>query len=141
MIMLISIVLITLFMALSGLHFYWGLGGRWSWGATIPSAEDNTPIIHPSWRSSFVVGSGLLTFGILVLVKAGLVNFELPVWLSSYGLWMVAVIFIMRAIGEFRYVGFFKRVKKTTFGEMDTKYYSPLCLMIGILTIILQMET
>ncbi len=33
----------------------------------------------------------------------------------------------------FRYVGFFKRVRGTRFAEMDTRYYSPLCLTLSVL--------
>ncbi len=54
--------------------------------------------------------------------------------------WLIASIFIIRAIGEFNYVGFFKKIKYTQFGRNDTKYYSPLCLIIGILTIIIDLN-
>jgi hypothetical protein len=45
----------------------------------------------------------------------------------------------LRAIGDFNYVGFFKKIKHTKFGKNDTKYFSPLCLTIGVLTIILEL--
>ncbi|WP_281635816.1 DUF3995 domain-containing protein [Flavobacterium marginilacus] len=45
----------------------------------------------------------------------------------------------MRAIGDFNYVGFFKKIKLAKFGKNDTKYFSPLCLIIGILTLILEL--
>ncbi|WP_222439555.1 DUF3995 domain-containing protein [Spirosoma utsteinense] len=35
-----------------------------------------------------------------------------------------------------RYVGFFKKIKHTPFGKNDTRYYSPLCLLIGVLTLV-----
>jgi len=62
----------------------------------------------------------------------------LPNWLSHYGLWAITTIFLIRAIGEFKYIGFFKKIKTTTFGQMDTKFYSPLCLIISFLGVILQ---
>ena len=37
-----------------------------------------------------------------------------------------------RAIGEFRYVGFFKRVVGSRFATLDTFVYSPLCLALAI---------
>jgi hypothetical protein len=70
---------------------------------------------------------------------SGLITFNTPDWLSKYGLWTIAVIFTLRAIGDFNYVGFFKKIKHTKFGKNDTKYFSPLCLTIGILTIILEL--
>ena len=54
-------------------------------------------------------------------------------WLLSIRLWFIPFIFIIRAIGDFRYLGFFKEVKSTEFGTMDTWLYSPLCLMISVL--------
>ena len=56
-----------------------------------------------------------------------------------FGGWVIPIIFLLRAIGEFKYVGIFKRVKKTKFGRFDTKLFSPLCLIISILGIINQL--
>jgi hypothetical protein len=36
-------------------------------------------------------------------------------------------VFGLRAIGDFRYLGFFKRVTGTRFARADTLIYSPLC--------------
>jgi hypothetical protein len=69
-----------------------------------------------------------------------LIDLDLPVWLDilrKYGIWAIIVIFLVRAIGDFRYVGFFKKYRNTKFGKNDTKYYSPLCLLIGILGIMI----
>jgi hypothetical protein len=40
--------------------------------------------------------------------------------------------FGLRAVGEFRLVGFFKRVKGTRFARMDTLVYSPLCALLSL---------
>ena len=37
-----------------------------------------------------------------------------------------------RAIGDFKYVGFFKRVRGSKFARMDTLVYSPLCLLLAL---------
>lgn len=37
-----------------------------------------------------------------------------------------------RAIGEFRHVGFFKRVRGTRFARLDTIFCSPLCLALAV---------
>ena len=50
------------------------------------------------------------------------------VWLC-YGL---ALGLLARAIGEFNYVGFFKRVRGSRFARLDTLVYSPLCLLLAI---------
>jgi hypothetical protein len=64
----------------------------------------------------------------------------LPQWFVANGLWLIAGVFMLRAIGEFKYVGFFKKVRKTAFGLNDTKFYSPLCLLIGLLMMIIQLN-
>ena len=65
-------------------------------------------------------------------------NTTAAVWMS-YGL---ALGLLARAIGEFRYVGFFKRVRSSRFAELDSLVYSPLCLMLsgGVALVALQNE-
>ena len=36
------------------------------------------------------------------------------------------------AVGDFTYVGWFKRVRHTSFGKMDTRLYTPLCTALGL---------
>jgi len=43
---------------------------------------------------------------------------------------LIAVAFFFRAVGDFNYVGFFKKVKNTGFAKRDNRYYSPLCLLV-----------
>jgi hypothetical protein len=138
---LVASILSLIFFSLGVLHIYWGFGGKSGTAATIPTKENSKPVIKPGPIDCFVVGIGLLSFGIFVLIKAGIILLGLPGWLLNYGLWVVAAIFTLRAIGEFKYVGFFKKVKATSFAEMDTKYYSPLCLVVGGLCVILELAS
>lgn len=134
----ISIILFLIFLSLSSIHFYWGFGGRWGTEAVYPTKGQNISPKIPGPIPTFIVAFGLMSFALLVLVRSGIIHFTLPVWLQKYGLWVIAGIFILRAIGEFKYLGFFKKYKQTKFGQNDTKYYSPLCLAIGVLMLILQ---
>lgn len=140
---IITIILIAIFLFLSGIHIYWGLGGQWGSGAVIPTKNENVKVMMPGIVSTFIVALVLLGFGLVVSMNVVELDFKLSLWLDvvrKYGLWVIASIFILRAIGEFNYVGFFKKYKQTQFGQNDTKYYSPLCLSIGILTIILELN-
>lgn len=137
--LLIGSVLVSIFVVLAAIHFYWGLGGKWGATGTVPSKANGDRVLHPKSFDCFIVGTGLLGFGILVLVKTGILQINLAGWLADYGLWFISAIFIIRAIGDFKYVGFFKRIRNTTFGKLDTKYFSPLCLLIGLLGIVLSM--
>ncbi len=136
---LVASILSVIFVSLALFHIYWGFGGKSGSAATIPTKENNKPVINPGPIACFVVGIALLSFAVLVLIKAGIILFDLPDWLLNYGLGVIAAIFLLRAIGEFKYVGFFKKVKTTRFGEMDSKYYSPLCLVVGGLCAILEL--
>jgi hypothetical protein len=135
----IAFLLSLIFIFLSAIHIYWGFDGKSGSSASIPTTSNNKPVIKPGAIDCFVVAIALLCFSIFVLIKAGVILFALPNWLLNYGLWAITAIFLLRAIGEFKYVGFFKKIKTTQFGQLDTKYYSPLCLIIGVLSIILEL--
>lgn len=58
-----------------------------------------------------------------------------PKWLPGFVGWSLAAALLLRSIGEFRALGFFKRVRSTPFARMDTWVYSPLCLLLSALTV------
>jgi hypothetical protein len=72
-------------------------------------------------------------------VKSGLINVQVPNFVTKYGYWIIPSIFILRAIGDFKYVGFFKKIKDTEFAKADSKWFIPLCLTIGIFGILIQL--
>ncbi|WP_299250064.1 DUF3995 domain-containing protein [uncultured Cytophaga sp.] len=141
MIPLISILLFVIFLFLSSIHFYWAIGGRWGSEAVYPTMDDGIKPKMPGVVPTLIVAVGLLFMGLFILLKAGFIAVSIPLWISSYGLWILAAIFTIRAIGDFKYAGFFKKIKHTTFGQQDTKYYSPLCLLIVVLILILELNS
>jgi hypothetical protein len=130
---IIGTILFSIFILLANIHLYWGLGGRWGIDAAAPSKENGNKIINPSILDCFAVAGALLACGFFILIKSQLSTIALPSWLMDYGAWAIAGVFLLRAIGEFKYVGFFKKIRSTEFGQADTKYYSPLCLAIAAL--------
>jgi len=136
----IAILLFIIFLFLASLHIYWAVGGRWGWTAAVPTREDNARLFSPGPIATLLVAAGLLLMGLIVLIKGGLIPLALPMLIDRYACWLIAFIFIGRAIGDFRYIGFFKKLTKTEFAKNDTRYYSPLCLIIGILTILLALH-
>jgi len=66
-------------------------------------------------------------------MRAGLAPLPAPAWVPRFGVWGVALAFAARAIGECRYLGFLKRVRGTVFAQRDTRFYSPLCVLIAAL--------
>ena len=115
---------------LSGLHIYWAFGGRWGWGAAIPQV-DGRPAFTPSRLATLVVALGLAAAAVLPLVRAGALPFPVPPPLSQWSAVLLALIFFVRAVGDFQLVGFFKRVRGTPFAIWDTRLFSPLCLLLA----------
>jgi hypothetical protein len=128
----------TLFLAISGLHFYWAFGilmGKKmkSVSEVLPEMEGK-PLFTPGAFATFIVAIGLVFFAIISgfgLLEIDIFKIFKPIFL--YGNLLIAIIFMARAIGDFRYVGFFKKNKTSKFAINDSKYYSPLCLLISIL--------
>ncbi|WP_307347298.1 DUF3995 domain-containing protein [Metabacillus malikii] len=49
---------------------------------------------------------------------------------------IITFIFFLRAIGDFKYLGFTKKIKNTNFSKYDTALYTPLCLYLGLIFMI-----
>ena len=130
--MILSILLSILLIGLGLIHFNWVVGGNFGFSESLPTKESGERVLNPKKIDSAIVGIGLTAFGFLYLLKSGVIEFIIPGWIMAYGSWIIPIIFLLRAIGEFKYVGFFKKIKKTEFGKLDTKLFSPLCLIIGI---------
>ncbi|GAA3769422.1 DUF3995 domain-containing protein [Flavobacterium ginsengiterrae] len=131
---IIAVVLFSIFLFLSLVHFYWAFGGKWGTEGVYPTPDSQTPPKNPGIISTLIVAIVLFTFALFYLIKVSIILFELPFWIQKYGLWILTSIFAVRAIGDFKYLGFFKKIKNTKFGQNDTKYFAPLCLVISILT-------
>ena len=55
---------------------------------------------------------------------------------SKVGSIVCALVFLLRAIGDFKYVGIFKTIKHSTFAQNDSKWYSPLCLFLSFVYVL-----
>ncbi|RYU93272.1 DUF3995 domain-containing protein [Emticicia agri] len=117
---------------IAAIHVYWLLGGKWAGNAVLPTSTDKKLAFQPGIFATLVVALSLLFMALIHLDKVGLVALSLPSWVNNYALIIIAFIFLIRAIGEFRYVGFFKKIKNTRFARLDTRFYSPLCLLLSL---------
>lgn len=137
--MILPLLLSSLFFALALLHFYWAFGGKLGFEAALPTKEKGEKVMHPKPTDSVMVGIGLSAFGLFYVLLSGLMTLAAPHRLTTYGAWIIPGVFFLRAIGEFRYVGFFKSVRQTAFGKLDTQLLSPLCLLIAAAGILIQL--
>jgi hypothetical protein len=87
-----------------------------------------------------LVAAGLLLFALSALARGGFWDRAGGNLFVSVLLWMQVAVFLLRAIGDFRYVGFFKRVHKTAFARNDSLIYSPLCLLLAALALCLALR-
>lgn len=131
-----AVVAATIFVFLSAIHFYWAFGGRWGMGKAVPVNAAGEPMLKPGAVGTFIVALGLLFFALVLTANTGafdnLINRRIVIW-ATRG---IAVIFALRAIGDFKYVGLFRKVKQTPFGRRDTLLFTPLCLVLCMLCLL-----
>ena len=128
---LLSIALCIVYTLFGVFHFYWLFGGTWGLSKVIPSTTEKVTTLAIPKFATLVVAVVFIIFGSFYLIKANVIKFNIPIWLSPYIYWSIPSIFILRAIGEFKYVGFFKTIKHTEFAKADSTFFSPLCLGLG----------
>ena len=68
----------------------------------------------------------------LVAATGRLLHLGIAPWILTWLSFALAAGLLARAIGEFKYVGFFKRVRGSRFARLDTWIYSPLCLLLAL---------
>lgn len=124
---------------LSGIHINWAFGGKWSLDRALPTNEEGKRVLNPTRVDSAIVAIGLLIFATYYLLKANIITLSVPSHMLPYVGWAISSIFMLRAIGDFKYVGFFKRFKTTDFAKLDLKIYSPLSLSISIIGLLIEL--
>jgi len=130
----------AVFIILSGIHWNWGFGGNWGFDNAIPTDLDGNKMLNPKKIDSSIVAIGLLVFATYYFLISDLFSIDFPNWVSIYVGWVISLIFILRSIGDFKYVGFFKKIKTTNFGKLDSKLFSPLCMTIGLIGIFIEIN-
>jgi hypothetical protein len=124
---------VAILVAAAAVHVFWALGGKWGKDLAIPTKPGGAgPAMRPRAPATLMVATALAVAADLVAVRIGLLTSALPAWLVHAATVMLTLAFLARAIGDRRYVGFFKRVKGSRFARLDTAFYSPLCLFLAV---------
>lgn len=126
----------TIFLLLAVLHFYWASGGQWGIQGAIPDIWMDTFLDQKNRIvtaiATVIVALGLVIFSIVMSSN----YFDLSICIDEHRIDLatriIGGIFILRAIGDFRFVGIFKNDSKSKFATNDSKYYVPLCLYLGV---------
>ncbi len=116
----------ALLLAIAAWHFYWAAGGRRGLQAAVPRRKDGTAVLAPRAVASALAGAAIALAGSVFWMAIGWLPAPLPGPALRIGLAAMAAIFALRLIGDFRYVGLFKRVRGTEFGRRDDAIYGPL---------------
>ncbi|KEK19597.1 DUF3995 domain-containing protein [Bacillus gaemokensis] len=136
--LLLISVAVGLLWFISFLHIYWAFGGRWGSAAVLPVKEgEHKPAFTPRIWGTLFVAILILLASVIIVVQGGYLQGFQANSLSKIGSLVCALVFIIRAIGDFKFVGFFKKIKHSQFARYDTWFYSPLCLFFGFVYIML----
>ena len=122
-----GLLLTGIFLILSAIHIYWAAGGEAGKAAAIPVKEDGQRSFSPSKIGTLAVAVALFFFAVLAFC-IGVQNVSV---LRPLG-WGLALVLFLRAVGDFKLVGFFKRRSASLFAKYDTRFYSPLCLFLAV---------
>lgn len=114
-------------------HLYWAGGGRRGADLVIPRRrDDGARLFEPTPLATLCAAAFLAGMALLAAAEW----LDRPVTISAQvidGLQILAgVIFVARAIGDFRHIGFSKSVRGTAFAWWDDRLFSPLVLLIGM---------
>jgi hypothetical protein len=135
----VALVLAGVFISIAALHISWALAsGRTSSsriGVVVPTRLDGTPLFRPGRTATLGVALLLIIAGLLVLQQGGILTLPGRAVAYRLGIWLLGAVLVLRTVGDFRYVGMFKRERRTRFAARDTRVYTPLCgvLAAGVL--------
>ena len=126
-----STIAATLLCPIGAIHVYWAAGGRLGLDSTIPQ-QSGKPMFKPGPGLTLLVGLLLFSLAALVLWRDGVITLPLPYVIASFGVPLAALVFFARAVGDFKYVGWSKRVRGSRFARLDDVLFVPLCLTLAI---------
>ena len=127
----VAFALAAAFALLSALHVVWAFGGKLASGSVIPVVE-GSPAFQPSMGTTLAVAGLLAAAALVVLVRAGELLPSFPPRLATFATVVLGAILVLRAVGDFRLVGFFKTVRGTAIAHWDSVLYSPIALGLGL---------
>ena len=127
----VALIVSAVFVLLALWHFRMALLPGSGTSGAVPTVEGK-PLFVPSRKATVAVGVALLAFAGLVAATSGAIAVALPQVVLRWLSFALAAGLLARAVGEFKYVGLFKRVRGSRFATLDTFVYSPLCLLLSM---------
>ena len=122
--------------AVAVLHISWAFKGSSASALVVPT-KDGAPLFVPSRTATFLVAAALFLAVLITLGNIGWPISFVPQLVYKIGSWTLGIVFLARSIGDFRYVGLFKKVRGSAFGKLDSRLYTPLCTLLACIFLIL----
>ena len=105
--MISALLLALILLILSIIHFNWALGGTFGLEVTSPTNPEGEKVLNPKKIDSAIVGIVSTTLTLYYIFVSGIFPIALSQWMYYYLGWIIPSIFILNAIGEFKYIRFF----------------------------------
>jgi len=138
-------VLIALFLALGGVHLYWGLGGLW------PGHDPDSlrlmvvgtprgpmpPAVGPIpglWVAAIIAGLFWIAAGFVALAHTRWARGWFG-WIVRAALFALMLIFLVRGLAPYL-TGAFDYARETPFYALNRFFYAPLCLFVAALLLV-----
>jgi hypothetical protein len=112
--------------AIALVHLSWVLGAKWGLAAALPEVSGRPAFVPPRWATVVVTGAFVAAAAVVLASSRG--GSPYVSWLTLAG----ALVFALRALGDFRLVGLTKRVHGTRFSRWDDVLYTPLCVLLAL---------
>jgi len=128
---------IAIMVTTATIQMYWALGGRIGVALAQPEAAKGSFVRRsapskPSATATLLIATCLVVAADLMLVRVGVFTSKISPDGVRIACAVLAAGFLIRAVGDFKFVGFFKRIRGSRFARLDTALYSPLCLFLAL---------
>ena len=116
---ILAIALIVMFLFLAGVHLYWALGGQVGRVRAVPELR-GAPAFMPGRWSMLLATGAFVACAALVGAASGFLQTPLSPLLIRRLCFALALLLVLRAIGDLRLIGFFKKVRGSRFAWLDS---------------------
>ena len=129
------------------LHVYWSRGGQWGFAQALPTRPKDPndeiatrrPAFRPPGFAIRMVGLACFVGAGLLLARSGVITVPIAPSFIATACWVMAGLFLLRTIGDFRYAGLFRRIKDSSFAYWDARLFTPLFFFLGVTTILINL--
>lgn len=113
----------VVFLLLGGVHLFWVFGGLWGTQFAIPSTTTGEPVFQPRKGGTLLVACCLFAAAILNLGFLAI---------GQWTYFWIGLLFGLRVMGDFKYVGLGKKIKNTPFAQKDATIFIPICIYLSL---------